>query len=148
MTQIDDEKQTSTSKGSSNHVPLTYPTRIENIGALSCLFLSFYRGGTFPFISIGPSWPFTIGMLIFVALCVAYLLYMMTMIAYFPKLWYIALSCIIFNLVILARAICGDPGIKESIYLNHIKKNMGAKSEEAPSLLSSEAPKKDPSSRP
>jgi hypothetical protein len=89
-------------------------------------------------------------MLIFVALCVAYLLYMMTMIGEFIKLWCICVSCIIVNLLILARAICGEPGIKESIYLNHIKKNLGAK-HEAPSLLNSEEEKplkKDVSLRP
>lgn len=146
MTNFDDERL-DTKESERNHVPLTYPTRIENIGSLSCFFLSFYKGGTFPIISIGPSWPFTIGMLIFVALCVAYLLYMMTMIGEFKKLWHTSFTFIIINLLILARAICGEPGIKENVYLNHIKRNLGAKLE-SPSLLTSEKPKKDPSLRP
>jgi hypothetical protein len=79
------------------------------------------------------------GLLIFVALATAYLLYMMTMIGDFLSLWCICLTGIIINLLMLAKTICGDPGIKESIYHHYIKKNIeGAKQEESPSLLESE----------
>ena len=56
-----------------------YPTRIQDVGKLSCLFLSFYQGGRFPIISIGPSWPFTILLLLFVSGALAYFFYLLTM---------------------------------------------------------------------
>ena len=56
----------------------TYPSRIQKVGEMWCLFLSFYRRGTFPICSIGPSWPFTIILCFFATFCLVFLGFMMS----------------------------------------------------------------------
>ena len=53
-----------------------YPTRVQSIGEMSCFFLSCYKRGTFPICGIGPSWPFTIILLVFGILCAFYMGFM------------------------------------------------------------------------
>ena len=55
-----------------------YPTRIQKIGEMSCFFLSCYKRGTFPICGIGPSWPFTMILLLFATLCGFYMGFMLT----------------------------------------------------------------------
>ena len=55
-----------------------YPTRVQKIGEMSCFFLSCYKRGTFPICGIGPSWPFTIILLVFAILCGFYMGFMLS----------------------------------------------------------------------
>jgi len=54
-----------------------YPSRIQQIGEMSCVFLSCYKRGTFPICGVGPSWPFTLILLVFAILCGFYMGFML-----------------------------------------------------------------------
>ena len=56
----------------------TYPTRIQYVGEMMCIFCSCYRRGTFPVCSLGPSWPFTIILMLFASFCLFFLGFMMS----------------------------------------------------------------------
>jgi len=47
------------------------------IGELRCLFLSCYKKGRTPFMSIGPQYPFTIGLGVFALMAASYFIFMM-----------------------------------------------------------------------
>ena len=100
----------------------SYPTRCQYVGNMACLFLRCYRLGRFPLCSIGPSWPFTIGLLVFAGVCLGYLLFMVSMLSDAGgTLRPIAAVAICLNLALLFGGICGDPGVKPSIYLHYSK---------------------------
>ena len=42
----------------------TLPTRVQNVGKVTCLFLSCYKRGQFPIVNIGPNY------LVFIILCI------------------------------------------------------------------------------
>lgn len=46
---------------------------------MTCLFLSCYRAGRYPFCGIGPSWPFSIALAVFAIFCLVYLGFMLDM---------------------------------------------------------------------
>ncbi len=56
-----------------------YPTQIMKVGQITCLFVKFFKNGRKPFMSIGPSWPFTIGLLTFAFGAFFYFLWMLTL---------------------------------------------------------------------
>ena len=49
------------------------------VGNIKCLFVKWYKRGRKPFLSIGPSWPFTIGLLTFAILALFYFLWMLSL---------------------------------------------------------------------
>ena len=109
-----------------------YPSRFQKVGELRCLFLSCFRKGRFPICSIGPSWPFTMGLLMFALFCLGYLLFMVSLIYETNfNLAVISVILIIVNLAFLFGGILADPGVHESIYLNYTKEKYGGKSEGA-----------------
>ena len=93
----DEEKDQSTKqqkpkkkKNKEGKVGKTYPTRYMLIGQIHCLFLSFYYKGKSPFLTLGPSWPFTSVLIVLGLLILFYFYIMMSMAtkAYFlHKLW-------------------------------------------------------------
>ena len=87
-----------------------------------CLFISCWKRGRFPICSIGPSWPFTIGLLIFAGMVLAFLVGMM-MVLKDENGW--MTKCAIFsiglNLYLLFGGILGDPGVKPATYLHYTK---------------------------
>jgi hypothetical protein len=89
---------------------------------MACLFLSFWKDGKFPLCSIGPSWPFTIGLLIFASICLGYLVFMIYMMQD-PTGWctFFSIIGIIINLGLLCGGIMGDPGVSPSTYLYYTK---------------------------
>ena len=99
----------------------TYPTRVQWVGNLLCFFSACYQQGRFPFCSIGPSWPFTIGLLVFAAICLGYLCFMLFMIKDSHYLLAISVLSITANLFLLFGGILGDPGVKPKTYLHYCK---------------------------
>jgi len=49
------------------------------VGNIKCLFVTWYKRGRKPLLSIGPSWPFTIGLLTFAFLALFYFLWMLSL---------------------------------------------------------------------
>jgi hypothetical protein len=100
----------------------SYPTRFQWVGEMYCLFLSCWKQGRFPICSIGPSWPFTIGLICFASMVLCFMIAMMYMIedtaGYMRK---VAGTCILFNLLLLLGGIFGDPGVKPETYLHYTK---------------------------
>ena len=77
---------------------------------MGCLFCSCYKKGRFPVLSLGPSWPFTIGLIAVAAIWGGFLGLMMFMLKN-PVLFYAALTSILINLSLLFGGILGDPGV-------------------------------------
>ena len=63
----------------SKKLKIRYPSQDIYIGNVRCWFFSFYKYGRSPMLSIGPSWPFTIGLLIFAFVALAYFLWMLSL---------------------------------------------------------------------
>ena len=62
--------------------------------------------------SIGPSWPFTIGLLVFALFCLGYLGFMIAKVWPSNPNWcYPSIILIGVNLILLAMGILGDPGV-------------------------------------
>ena len=49
------------------------------VGSIKCFFLKYYYNGRTPLLSIGPSWPFTLGLLTFALFALIYFLWMLTL---------------------------------------------------------------------
>ena len=95
------------------------------IGEMRCLFLSCYKNGIIPVCSIGPSYLFTLGLFVFVLLCLAYLLFMLYIVKdKHPRLAGSSACLIALNLAVLLHGILGDPGIKPKIYQNYAKRHL------------------------
>ena len=92
----------------------SHPTRCLKIGQIKCLFLSCYKGGRAPILSIGPSWPFTFVIIGFAFLVLFYFLFMINMIGeqLGPKI-YILYSGLAVNLLVLFTGILKNPGIPQ-----------------------------------
>ena len=60
-------------------IKVRYPTQFLMVGNIRCFFYSKFKQGRKPLLSIGPSWPFTIGLLVFAFLCLFYFLWMLTL---------------------------------------------------------------------
>jgi hypothetical protein len=100
----------------------SYPTRCMKVGEIKCLFLSCFNGGRSPFISLGPSWPFTLFLLGFAALILVYFCFMLSM-AKNKDTWMFALAefGLAVNLSTLLTGILKNPGIPQT-YLDRILK--------------------------
>ena len=61
---------------SKSQVGVRYPTQYMLVGEIHCIFLSCWNRGRSPFLSLGPSWPFTLFLLLLAALILGYF-YMM-----------------------------------------------------------------------
>ena len=117
----DDEKEGKVTKvtrqkarKSKHLVGTRYPTQYMKIGEIKCIFMScFYQGRT-PFISLGPSWPFTSVLLLLACLILGYF-YMMLRLGdeahWLHMLW--CKLCVGANLFCLFAGILGNPGIPQ-----------------------------------
>lgn len=87
-----------------------------------CFFISCWRQGRFPICSIGPSWAFTCGLLVFSFMVLAFMIAMICMLEDKGE-WMrkAAGSCIAINLFLLFGGILGDPGVKPATYLHYTK---------------------------
>ena len=94
-----------------------------NIGEIKCLFLSCYYGGRSPFLTLGPSWPFTIFLVFFGCLILGYFLLMMSM-AEGGNVYHIAFCyfTIGLNLFLLFGGILKNPGIPQIYVDKQLKK--------------------------
>ena len=105
---------------------IRYPTQCMSIGAIRCLFLSCYDRGQSPFLTLGPSWPFTCFLLCFAGMILAYFLVMINM-ANNPNpthltICYFGLGI---NLLILFAGILGNPGIPKQVTKRLLKERLG-----------------------
>ena len=94
-----------------------------------CFYLSCYQNGKFPIFSIGPSWPFTIGLLFFALMCLGYLSFLLIKVfAKHPTWCYPSFGLIIINLILLAMGILQDPGVPLHTYQTYNKRYIEYKS--------------------
>ena len=83
-----------------------------NVGSIKCLFFKYYNNGRSPLLSIGPSWPFTIGLLMFALFALIYFLWLLTLLKIVDhRIKYIGLAIIFINLTALFMGILKNPGI-------------------------------------
>ena len=107
------------------------PTRFERIGEMSCLFLSFYREGKYPFCNVGPSRGPMVFMLVFAGFVTGYLYVLIQMFAEsYPRGQYLAYLSMFINVVLFFLTMCGDPGIEDVIYEHYYKTRYGQKLDE------------------
>ena len=93
-----------------------YPTQVMMVGQIKCLFVSWFKRGRKPLLSIGPSWPFTIGLLTFAFLALFYFLWMLSLLQIVNiKIRLVAISLMFVNIGFLFRGILQNPGIPQSI---------------------------------
>ena len=77
--------------------------------------------------SIGPSWPFTIGLLTFAFGAFFYFLWMLTLLKILDqRVLFIAISLMCMNIFMLLRGILQNPGIPQSIVDKILKDQMKA----------------------
>ena len=67
-----DTKKEQKNKVRKNRVGKSYPTQYMRVGAIHCLFLSCFNKGRSPILSLGPSWPFTLFLLLLATLILGY----------------------------------------------------------------------------
>lgn len=100
----------------------SYPTRCQWVGEMYCLFLSCWKKGRFPICSIGPSWGYTIGLMMFAFMCLTFLIAMLINLSdksgWMMK---VSIAMIAINLMALFGGIFGDPGVKAETYLHYTK---------------------------
>ena len=117
---------------------IRYPTQCMEIGAIKCLFLSCYDRGQSPFLSLGPSWPFTCFLLGFALMILVYFVVMIKM-ASNPNTvhlyaCYLGLAT---NLFVLFAGILKNPGIPSAVVKRLLKERLG-KSQSGEGELSDE----------
>ena len=104
---------------------MNFPSRIQNVGNLKCVFLNFYYHGKVPIVSIGPHWRHTIALIIFGFLCQLYCLVLLSYISFKNN----PIGCIIsgflcfINLLLMYATILSEPGVPASVYLRYSKHN-------------------------
>ena len=114
-------------KDSSKHPKqVSYPTQIMKIGEIRCLFLSCYYQGRTPFLSIGPSWPFTIFLIFFGFFITGFFTFMISLLNR-PDSWKISTMVVMLsiNWLLLFSGILGNPGIAQSIIDHKLKQQLG-----------------------
>ena len=82
------------------------------IGEVRCLFLTCYKQGRTPFLSIGPSWPFTLFLFVFALFIVGFFSFMLHMMK--TKTWWtlaIMITSMTINFGALLMGIFMNPGI-------------------------------------
>ncbi len=93
-----------------------YPTQILMIGQIKCLFFKYFKHGRRPFLSIGPSWPFTIGLLVFAFGAFFYFMWMLTLLKILDvRVKTVVLSLMTVNIGILLTGILKNPGIPQAV---------------------------------
>ena len=66
-------------KKKSSSVGVRYPSQFMKIGEIKCIFLSCFNRGRSPFLSLGPSWPFTLFLLVLGGLIFGYFVMMISL---------------------------------------------------------------------
>ena len=99
----------------------SYPTRFQYVGNMLCLFCSCYKLGRFPVGSIGPSWGFTICLLLLVGLFIGCILYMMQLQEVETWNYFILAVTFTLNLTFMISGIIADPGVSAKTYLYYSK---------------------------
>ena len=100
------------------HAEKKYPTRIQKVGEIQCLFLSFYKNGRYPFLSAGPSFcPCTC---LFAFGCIVFSFFMTATRAMYDvtgaKNFYILCTFTqVLNFTFMLLGMCCDPGIPKSV---------------------------------
>lgn len=125
LSQMDGKSHSSSKKSSpkiSKRGRRSFPTRFQWVGEMYCLFLSCWKQGRFPICSLGPSWPYTIGLLCFAGMVLCFMVAMMFMIEDKAG-WmrYVSGVLIFTNLALLICGILGDPGVKQETYTHYTK---------------------------
>lgn len=94
-----------------------FPTRYQMVGNMHCLFVSWYKQGAFPLMSVGPSWKFLFILWIFVMIMCLYMYFLIEMVyeTYMIGSLIIAFLSII-NILVLCNGVFGDPGIPPEVY--------------------------------
>ena len=113
-----------------NRVGKSYPTQYMKVGEIHCIFLSCFNKGRSPFLSLGPSWPFTLFLLLLACLILGYFCMMLKLAKdgnYWHMLW--CEICIFANLLTLLGGILKNPGIPQK-YIDRILKDQQGKGEE------------------
>ena len=118
-------------KKSSSSVGKRYPTQYMKIGEIKCIFLSCWYRGRSPFITLGPSWPFT-SVLILLACLISGYFYMMIQISGqkadpWHMLW--CQTCIGANIGLLIGGILKNPGIPQR-HIDRLLKEQQGKGED------------------
>jgi hypothetical protein len=83
-TTVKNFKIKSSSSGSSivktkKKTKVRYPSQLMMVGQIRCFFYKHYKYGRKPLFSIGPSWHFTIGLLIFAFMALFYFTFMLSL---------------------------------------------------------------------
>ena len=96
---------------------VAFPTRVQKVGNLYCLFLSCVRNGELPVMSIGPNWPFTVLLFIFVLLILIYIGFMIRFIWKAQTVGCcLIIAVAVVNIVVLLIGILSDPGVPDKVY--------------------------------
>ena len=95
------------------------------VGNLKCFFISCYRKGQVPILSIGKAWH--LSLLLFAAALpllgiFSYFDYTVVMV-FNPKIAYISFILIIINLLMVLKCLLGDPGIVYESYMYYNEKH-------------------------
>lgn len=108
------------------------------IGEVDCLFVSWYKNGRFPLLSVGPSKGPMVFLILFAGFCLGYLLLMMSTFSNNPTKKTIALISIVINLLTYLGCLLGDSGIEPSIFNHYFKILDGPNKEESESVLNND----------
>jgi hypothetical protein len=114
LTPIDTKQQNFKLKGGKNpkKKKVRYPTQFMLVGQIKCFFFKNYKYGRKPLFSIGPSWPFTIGLLTFAFAAFFYFLWMLTLLKVLDyRVKTVAMGLMSLNICMLLRGILQNPGI-------------------------------------
>ena len=83
------------------------------IGEIKCVFLSCFNRGRSPFLTLGPSWPFTTVLIALGLVIFGYFFFMINMAAdkasLLHTIW--CYACISVNLLVMFQGILKNPGI-------------------------------------
>lgn len=103
-----------------------YPTQMLMIGNIRCFFIKYFKNGRSPLFSIGPSWPFTIGLLTFAFVAFFYFLWMISLLKIIDtKFRLVAVALLITNILALLTGILQNPGIPQQIIDRILKEQLG-----------------------
>jgi len=91
---------------------IRYRTQCLKIGEIKCLFLSWWDYGRSPFITLGPSWPYTIFLLVLGIMIFIYFIIMLKMAAIENTMYRIVTyTGITINIIMLFGGILKNPGM-------------------------------------
>eukprot|EP00347_Sterkiella_histriomuscorum_P020263 403338472 len=117
-----------------------YPTQYLKIGELHCIFLSFYKKGRSPLFSIGPSWPFTIGLLVFAIGAAIYFTFMLNVLKKIDQRAKTVQSVLIaLNFLALIIGILQNPGVPQSVFDFKLKQQVKIQRENSENGVNSDS---------